>query len=90
MPHDQNQNLSELHAWLAAVAPEVGVDAADVPTGDILELATAVAHGVLRPGVPVTAFLAGLAVGRSTAPDAVTRLTSRAHGWRDRPGAPVK
>lgn len=81
MPHDRNQDLSDLHRWLDAVAPEFGVAVDDIPVGDILDLAKVVAHGVTRPGVPVTAFLAGLAVGRGLAPDALATLTDRARNW---------
>lgn len=82
MPHDRNQDLSELHRWLDVVAPELAVSPADVPVGDILDMAKAVAHEVTRPGVPVTAFLAGLAVGRGgTAEEVLAELTRQAEAW---------
>ncbi len=81
MPHDRNQDLSELHRWLAAVAPELGIPTDDVPVGDILDLAKVVAHDVTRPGVPVTTFLAGLAIGRGLAPDAIASLIERGRNW---------
>ncbi|QEO13705.1 hypothetical protein FLP10_04175 [Agromyces intestinalis] len=55
---------AELDEWVARLAPELGLDAADVPTGRVLDLARDVAHGVARPGAPVSAFVVGLAVGR--------------------------
>ncbi|MDO5682308.1 MAG: DUF6457 domain-containing protein, partial [Propionibacteriaceae bacterium] len=64
MPHDRDQDLTALHEWIAAVGPDLGLTPEDVPVGDLLDLSKAVAHGVLRPGVPVTSFMAGLAVGR--------------------------
>lgn len=64
MPHDRNQDLTELHRWIAEIGPELGIAPAEVPVGEVLDLATAVAHGVMRPGVPVTGFMVGLAVGR--------------------------
>lgn len=86
MPHDREQDLSELTSWLETVGPDVGVDPDEIPVGDILDLATAVARGVLRPGVPVTAFLAGLAVGRGLPPEAVLAgLSDRAREWRSTP-----
>ncbi|WP_425307836.1 DUF6457 domain-containing protein [Ammonicoccus fulvus] len=81
MPHDRNQDLSELYRWLDAVAPELGVNSADIPVGDVLDLSKVVAHDVTRPGVPVTAFLAGLAVGSGLNPDALATLTERARNW---------
>lgn len=82
MPHDRNQDLSELTRWLETVAPGLGLATADIPVGDVLDLAKAVAHGVTRPGVPVTAFVAGLAIGRGADADAVlATLTERANAW---------
>ncbi|MDO5498846.1 MAG: DUF6457 domain-containing protein, partial [Propionibacteriaceae bacterium] len=82
-PHDRNQDLTELHEWIAAIGPDPGIAPEDVPVGDILDLSRAVAHGVLRPGVPVTGFLAGLAVGRGlSAEHALAVLTQRAQNWR--------
>ncbi|WP_432560024.1 DUF6457 domain-containing protein [Granulicoccus sp. GXG6511] len=90
MPHDRSQDLSELDDWVAAIAPEVGVDPDDVPVGEILDLAKAVAHGVLRPGVPVTAFVAGLAAGRGlSAQTVLVELTRRADAWRAAPSVEV-
>lgn len=86
MPHDHDQDLTELQAWLAAAGTQLGVAPEEVPVRDILDLAKAVAHGVLRPGVPVTAFLAGLAIGRGASPEEVfAGLGQRAHDWRKSP-----
>ena len=47
----------------------------------MLDLARDVAHQVLRPGAPVTAYLLGLAVGRGADPaDAAARLSELAPG----------
>ncbi|HHV20176.1 MAG TPA: hypothetical protein GXZ30_01340 [Propionibacterium sp.] len=85
MPHDRDQNLSDLHEWIAAISPELGIAPEDIPVGAILDLSKTVAHGVTRPGVPVTAFLAGLAAGQGKRADEVlTDLTSRAEHWKSR------
>jgi hypothetical protein len=57
--------MTALDEWAAAAARELGVDPLD-DAGQrlVLDVAREVAHGVLRPGAPVTAYLLGLAVGR--------------------------
>jgi hypothetical protein len=68
-----------LDEWTAAACAELGLDAADANTKLVLDLARDVAHNVLRPGAPVTAYLLGLAVGRGADPaDAAARLTALA------------
>ena len=74
--------MSELEAWLAAAGPAVGVDPAEIPSGLVLDLARDVAHNVVRPGAPVTAYLLGLAVGRGADPSvAAARLSDLAGSW---------
>jgi hypothetical protein len=47
-----------------------------------------VAHQVLRPGAPVTAYLIGVAVGRGAdAADAAARISALAMAWPGREGA---
>src|SRR3954470_13267950 len=60
----------------------------EVPdSGPILDLARDVAHGVLRPAAPVTAYLVGLAVGRGTDPaEAFAAVTALVEA-RAEPGA---
>ena len=75
--------MSELDDWIAAAGRELGLDAAEVPTKVVLDLAKDVAHGVLRPGAPVTAYLMGVAVGRGAEPsDVAARLSELALSWR--------
>ena len=75
--------MSELEDWIAEAARELGLDPADVPTAAVLGLAKDVAHGVVRPGAPVTAYLMGVAVGRGAEPAAVAdRLSQLALSWR--------
>jgi hypothetical protein len=68
-----------LDDWTAMACAELGLDPADANTQLVLDLARDVAHNVLRPGAPVTAYLMGLAVGRGADPtDAAARLTTLA------------
>jgi hypothetical protein len=74
--------------WVAVAAAELGLDPGDVPVPAVLDLARDVAHNVLRPGAPVTAYLLGLAVGRGADPvEAAARLAAlaRAYGGEVRP-----
>lgn len=74
---------NDLEAWIAAAGRELGLDPGDVPTQTVLKLAKDVAHGVVRPGAPVTAYLMGLAVGRGAEPaDVAERLSELALSWR--------
>lgn len=79
-----------LDEWVAAAAAEL--ELGDVPAGEqqlILDLAREVAHNVVRPGAPVSAYLVGLAVGRGASLDDATRaLTELAqrHGPAARGG----
>jgi hypothetical protein len=74
--------MKDLDAWVAAAGREAGVDPAEIPTRLVLDLARDVAHGVVRPGAPVTAYLLGLAVGRGADPsDVADRLSDLALSW---------
>lgn len=53
----------DLEPWVAQVAPELGLTPDQVPLATILDMARDVAHEVVRPGAPVTAFMIGLALG---------------------------
>jgi len=69
-----------LDRWLEAAAAELGLDAATVDIGTVLDVARDVAHGVARPAAPLSTFLLGLAVGRAEgrSGDPATELASRA------------
>ncbi|MFF5259559.1 DUF6457 domain-containing protein [Actinomadura viridis] len=72
-----------LEEWIDAVCLELGLERREIDRDLVLDLARDVAHGVARPGAPLTTFLLGLAVGRGTpARDAAARLTEMAEGWR--------
>ncbi|MEJ3652754.1 DUF6457 domain-containing protein [Actinomycetes bacterium KLBMP 9759] len=78
------QALSE---WVTAVARELGLDDVDGSVVDmVLDLTADVAHGVSRPGAPVTAFLVGLAAGKAAEPlvaarDHAEAVKALADGW---------
>ena len=74
--------MSVLDDWVAAACTELGLEPGDAQTKLVLDLARDVAHGVLRPGAPVTAYLMGVAVGRGADPaDAAARLSDLARAW---------
>ncbi|MFD0904289.1 DUF6457 domain-containing protein [Actinomadura sediminis] len=74
--------MSVLEDWIGAACRELGLDRGDIDRDLVLDLARDVAHGVARPGAPLTAYLLGLAVGRGApARDAAARLTELAEGW---------
>ncbi|GGN89749.1 hypothetical protein GCM10010112_74530 [Actinoplanes lobatus] len=71
--------MSELDEWVAEVAAELGLGDVDVPTKAVLDVARDVAHNVLRPGAPVSAYLLGLAVAAGADPaDAAQRISALA------------
>lgn len=72
----ESSDARALSGWVAAVARELHLDevldsAAIVDL--VLDLTSDVAHGVSRPGAPVTAFLVGVAAGRAADPAAAAR-----------------
>lgn len=72
--------MSTLDEWTAAVCEELGVGRPDAKA--ILDLAREVAHTVDRPAAPLTAYLAGIAVGQGRDPgDVMATVTRLAAGW---------
>jgi hypothetical protein len=70
--------------WVAAACAELGLTPAEVDVRVVLDLARDVAHHVLRPGAPVTAYLLGIAVGRGADPaTAAAGLARLATSWAD-------
>jgi Domain of unknown function (DUF6457) len=61
--------MDALEEWTRLVAPTLGVDPALVAAtqDDVLDMVRDVAHGVVRPAAPLTAYVVGLAVGRAGA-----------------------
>lgn len=59
--------MTELEDWITTASAALGVtDPVDVDL--LLDLSREVAHGVVRPAAPVTAYLLGLAVARGAEP----------------------
>ena len=75
-----------LEAWITAACG--ALDLTDLSKQDrqaVLDLARDVAHGVVRPAAPLTAFLLGLAVGRGADVEtAAATLTRLAESWPQR------
>ncbi len=67
--------MSDLDVWMAQVVEALDLDPAAVEavTGPMLDRVRDVAHGVVRPGAPMAAFLVGLAAGAATGPGAATQ-----------------
>ena len=60
--------MTELDDWITTASAALGItDPVDVDL--LLDLSREVAHGVVRPAAPVTAYLLGLAVARGAQPD---------------------
>ncbi len=81
--------MRALEPWVAAACAELGLEPDEVPVGLVLDVAKEVAHQVLRPGAPVTAYLLGVAVGRGADPaDAAARLGALSAAWTSRADGP--
>ncbi|MGO1544611.1 MAG: DUF6457 domain-containing protein [Gulosibacter sp.] len=52
-----------LQEWVEFAAPQLGLDAAVVPVNELLGMTGVIAHSVVRPAAPISAYLLGLAVG---------------------------
>jgi len=74
--------MNTLEEWTKLAAAELGLSAADVDPKAVLDVARDVAHNVVRPGAPVTAYLMGIAVGRGADPaTTAARLSELALKW---------
>jgi hypothetical protein len=84
-----SSDASALSEWVTAVVRELGIEEALDREGVVdmvLDLTSDVAHGVSRPGAPVTAFLIGVAAGRADDPavaarDYAQKISRLADGW---------
>ena len=85
----ESSDSSALSEWVTAVAMELGLEGA-LDSGStvdmVLDMTSDVAHGVSRPGAPVTAFLVGVAAGRADDPavaarDYAQKISALADGW---------
>jgi len=74
--------MATLDEWTTAVCGALGLEPGTVEPALVLDLARDVAHGVARPAAPLTAFLAGVAVGRGlAAPEVVARVGELVQAW---------
>ena len=74
--------MNVLEEWIKLASAELGLSPADVDHKVVLDVARDVAHNVVRPGAPVTAYLMGIAVGRGADPaTAAARLSELALKW---------
>ena len=84
-----SSDASALSEWVTAVVRELGLEGSLDSSGAVdmvLDLTSDVAHGVSRPGAPVTAFLVGVAAGRADDPavaarDYAQKISALADGW---------
>jgi hypothetical protein len=85
----ESSDARALSEWVTAVVRELGIEDALEREGVVdmvLDLTSDVAHGVSRPGAPVTAFLVGVAAGRAADPavaarDYAQKVSRLADGW---------
>ncbi|MEV4705337.1 DUF6457 domain-containing protein [Actinoplanes sp. NPDC049316] len=74
--------MNVLEEWIKLASAELGLAPADLDQKAVLDVARDVAHNVVRPGAPVTAYLMGIAVGRGADPAvAAARLSELALAW---------
>jgi hypothetical protein len=74
--------VNELDTWIADACQELGLRPDDVKAKAVLDVARDVAHQVIRPGAPISAYLMGVAVGRGADPsDVAARLSAMALSW---------
>lgn len=72
--------MTALDDWTGRVCAALDIEAGDQKL--VLDLARDVAHGVLRPAAPLTAYLMGVAVGAGADPrDAVEVITELVGVW---------
>lgn len=76
--------MNVLDEWIKAACAELELAPTDVESKAVLDVARDVAHNVVRPGAPVTAYLMGIAVGRGADPaEVAARVTALAVEWPD-------
>jgi hypothetical protein len=83
--------MNTLQEWVNLVCRELDLGQVVSPAAmqsRVLDLSRDVAHGVARPAAPLTAYLLGLAAGRSNDPEATAdqlaqRICLLAQRWSD-------
>ncbi|MGH3822389.1 MAG: DUF6457 domain-containing protein [Pseudonocardiaceae bacterium] len=86
--------MNTLKDWVELVCRELDIAAIVSPAAmqsRVLDMSRDVAHEVARPAAPLTAYLLGLAAGRSSDPEATAdelaqRLCQLAQGWAQQQG----
>jgi len=74
--------MTALDDWIGRVCAELEIDDAGAQRNLVLDLARDVAHGVMRPAAPLTAYLVGIAVGRGADPAIAARtIAALARDW---------
>ncbi len=87
MHRDDPVRMDRMREWLKQVAGDLDLDPAVVlgHEEELLAMVSSVAHGPSRPGAPLSAFLAGVAVGRGAAASGVIgRITELADQYERR------
>jgi hypothetical protein len=87
--------VNTLQEWVNLVCQELDLGDAVSPAAmqsRVLDLSRDVAHGVARPAAPLTAYLLGLAAGRSSDPETTAdelaqRICLLAQRWSEDQGA---
>jgi hypothetical protein len=74
MPDDSTREADDaiLEAWCGELVKRLYVDEAQVDIHAVLGLAGKIAHAVVRPAAPLTAYVVGYAAGRAAARDGVS------------------
>lgn len=88
--------MNTLNEWVELVCRDLDIVAAVSPAAmqsRILDMSRDVAHQVARPAAPLTAYLLGLAAGRSSDPEATAdelaaRLCLLAQRWAQQQDGP--
>ena len=74
--------MTALDDWTDAVREALGLGDAGGERDLVLDLARDVAHGVMRPAAPLTAYLVGVAVGQGADPaEAAAAVVALAQSW---------
>ena len=77
----------QLEAWSSRLLHALELDGTSVDISEVLDLAAAAAHGVVRPAAPLTTFIAGyaagLAAGSGQAGDGVAMRSAMAVAARE-------
>jgi hypothetical protein len=75
-------SMNGLVDWTSSAAAELGLDAEQADTAEILELARNVRRTVTNPAAIVAVYLLGVAVGRGADPrEAAARLADLTDRW---------